>query len=171
MFICHCGKQFNNHRARNAHQISHKDKQERYSISRRKNITVHHCEQCGIEIDHNNHTKNRFCSVLCSGQYQWEKVSVPKIEEGLGGNYKRYLKETRGDNCALCGQSNVWNNKPLTLQLDHIDGDSDNNSLDNLRLVCPNCHTQTETFGNAGKGSRYKKTSKRNTYLQAYKGR
>ena len=43
------------------------------------------------------------------------------------------------------------------------------NAIENLRLLCPNCHTQTPTYGNAGKGSRYKKNTKRNKYLQEYK--
>ena len=49
--------------------------------------------------------------------------------------------------CQNCPLKNEWNGKPLTLQLDHIDGDNTNNKLDNLRFLCPNCHTQTDTFG------------------------
>ena len=51
------------------------------------------------------------------------------------------------------------------MQLDHIDGNSDNNFLDNLRLLCPNCHTQTETFS-----TRQKKNTVRNRYLRKSKG-
>lgn len=53
------------------------------------------------------------------------------------------LKE---DKCEDCGISNIWNNKPITLQLDHIDGDNQNNEISNLKIICPNCHTQTKTF-------------------------
>ena len=47
--------------------------------------------------------------------------------------------------CAICGICE-WQNKPLILQLDHINGDNKDNRLENLRLLCPNCHSQTETF-------------------------
>lgn len=47
--------------------------------------------------------------------------------------------------CSVCSL-NKWLDKPITLQLDHIDGDTLNNTLENLRLLCPNCHSQTETF-------------------------
>lgn len=47
--------------------------------------------------------------------------------------------------CVSCGLGPEWNGKPLTLELDHVDGDRLNNELTNLRLLCPNCHAQTET--------------------------
>jgi len=56
------------------------------------------------------------------------------------------------DKCFKCGQGNEWNGEPLVLQLDHISGDHDDNRLENLRILCPNCHTQTPTFsGRKGK--------------------
>lgn len=51
--------------------------------------------------------------------------------------------------CAICGNKGEWNNQPLILQVDHINGDHNDNRLENLRFLCPNCHAQTDTF--AGK--------------------
>lgn len=48
--------------------------------------------------------------------------------------------------CALCPIATMWQGKPLSLHVDHIDGDRENNLLSNLRFLCPNCHTQTETY-------------------------
>ncbi len=49
--------------------------------------------------------------------------------------------------CQLCTLSDTWNEKPLSLQLDHINGDPLDNQIENLRFLCPNCHSQTDTFG------------------------
>ena len=50
------------------------------------------------------------------------------------------------EECTECGQGPEWNEKPLSLQLDHINGIHNDNRIENLRIVCPNCHTQTETY-------------------------
>ncbi len=60
---------------------------------------------------------------------------------------KRLIREGLIDNkCSKCGQLPIWNNEPLTLELDHIDGDIYNNELSNLRILCLHCHSQTSTF-------------------------
>lgn len=56
--------------------------------------------------------------------------------------YKVGLKENV---CEWCGVTE-WYNKPLVNQLDHIDGCSTNHLYDNLRILCPNCHSQTDTY-------------------------
>lgn len=62
----------------------------------------------------------------------------------------RLLRENTLENkCQECGLLGHWNGKTLILQLDHINGVANDNRIENLRILCPNCHTQTETY--AGK--------------------
>lgn len=61
-------------------------------------------------------------------------------------------EQCEAENCIV---NNTWNGKPIILQLDHIDGNHFNHKLNNLRILCPNCHTQTSTH--SGKTKRYKK--------------
>jgi hypothetical protein len=67
-------------------------------------------------------------------------VSTCRLKKRL---YEEKLLEER---CYSCGIGNTWNNKPITLQLEHIDGDHCNNEITNLTILCPNCHSQTSTF-------------------------
>lgn len=48
--------------------------------------------------------------------------------------------------CLFCGLEEEWNGQPITLQIDHINGNNKDNRIENLRILCPNCHTQTDTF-------------------------
>jgi len=60
--------------------------------------------------------------------------------------------------CSCCGINN-WQGKNITLELDHIDGSAHNCKLENLRLLCPNCHSQTDTFRGKGINTGRKKVS------------
>jgi len=64
-------------------------------------------------------------------------------------NYLRMkiINEKLIDYVCICGQGPIWNGNPLTLQLDHINGDNTDHRIENLRFLCPNCHTQTKTYG------------------------
>lgn len=71
--------------------------------------------------------------------YQSFKLKLRLFKEGL--------KENK---CECCGISE-WNGKPLNCELHHIDGNNANNNLDNLIILCPNCHSQTENFRSKNK--------------------
>ncbi len=71
----------------------------------------------------------------------------------VSGHLRRYLIEKYNESCVDCG----WNEKnPITgkipLEVDHIDGNAENNKEDNLRLLCPNCHSLTPFFKNLNRG-------------------
>ena len=53
--------------------------------------------------------------------------------------------------CAQCGNNGIWCGEPLRLEIDHIDGDFHNNTRENLRYLCPNCHQQTDNFAGRSK--------------------
>ena len=55
-------------------------------------------------------------------------------------------RANRGNKCEECGIEE-WNSKPITFQVDHVNGNRRDNRHTNLKILCPNCHSQTETFG------------------------
>lgn len=80
------------------------------------------------------------------------KITIDDLNNDKFSNYQTFklkqwlLKNNLKENkCEICGISE-WNNKPLNCQLHHIDGNKHNNKLENLQILCPNCHSQTETF-------------------------
>jgi len=118
-------------------------------------MSTYNCINCGKECEKTYQKKNKYCSPECSTKY---RVALHK-SNFFNGKLKRierptarkYLAEVRGYNCEVCGVSE-WQGKPITLQVDHINGDSSNDNPSNLRLICPNCHSQTEFLGAANKG-------------------
>jgi 5-methylcytosine-specific restriction endonuclease McrA len=64
------------------------------------------------------------------------------------------LERGINDSCALCEIESEWLGCPLPLEVDHIDGNWRNNRIENLRLLCPNCHSTTDTYRGRGKARR-----------------
>lgn len=73
-------------------------------------------------------------------------LSGKKMMDSKAVKKKLLAAGLKKEECEECGLGPFWNGKKLTLQLDHKDGDRTNNSFENLRMICPNCHAQTPTF-------------------------
>lgn len=122
-----------------------------HNNTKRLKTSTNACPQCKKTIGR----KSKYCSVRCQKDFESaETVRKWLIGEPITGlsAVRRYIKEQQEGKCAECGISD-WNNKPLTLQLEHKDGNSENNKPENLCLLCPNCHSQTPTYGAKNKGN------------------
>jgi hypothetical protein len=112
------------------------------------------CLSCGKDILDKNYKDRKFCDSKCHSNYRWHKMKE-LIESGIivyHRNYKRYLLETRGIKCEIC-DTTEWQGQSVPLVMDHVDGNSDNWDLNNLRLVCGNCDMQLPTYKSKNKGS------------------
>ena len=116
------------------------------------------CTHCDIQLI--KKSQQSFCSNKCQAEYRYSQFKKEWLEEGkkvvtknISRHIKRYLIETTGERCSECR----WNKRhsvtaKVPLEVDHIDSDSDNNTLKNLRLLCPNCHSLTTRFRNLIRG-------------------
>jgi len=103
------------------------------------------CKNCNTEFNYQpSQSGGIFCSNKCRGEHSLLKRFV-KGSTWIN-TMRTYLVKTKEYCCQVCGISE-HNGKPITLQVDHIDGDRKNNTFENIRFICPNCHSQTETWG------------------------
>lgn len=134
------------------------------------------CAYCGKAITRSDNIKKcaHFCSSDCRVKYydnlkvlDW-KSNPEKYNRVMNLLWiKRYILDKQEHKCAICGNPEVWNGKPLTLIIDHIDGNAANNTENNLRCICPNCDSQLDTYKSKNKNSA---RSNREYYVKKNRG-
>lgn len=110
------------------------------------------CLNCGNKTGRN---AKKYCSRSCAVNHQWklkkEQISATGKPTEVR-QAKKYLKETRPNQCEMCGVD-TWAGKPIMLVCDHINGNSEDWNLNNLRLICSNCDATTPFYKNRNKGN------------------
>lgn len=107
--------------------------------------------------------KNTYCSIRCQQDYKYNQfitgwlngeIDVTETSKSVPNRIRKYLFIKHESKCVLCGWGEinpVTGNSPL--EVEHIDGDSANNKVENLTLLCPNCHSLTPTYKALNKGN------------------
>lgn len=157
----HCGKP-----AKNTYcslSCSNTDRLRKNELEYMKNPKL--CLSCNGPVAYKARAINIFCSSSCAAKvnnkFVVKRAKLPPkegpkqmtLEEKFLFGELQYRKTIRkcliasiGNFCSICKIPGVWNEKPMTLIVDHIDGNAGNNMPANLRLLCPNCNSQTDTF-------------------------
>lgn len=123
------------------------------------------CPVCGKDVMKGNRT---YCSQDCctkanydkkiqkwkSGEFSGTSGVSGKNWVGVSTTIRKYIFEKYNKKCCLCGWGETNpNTGTIPLEIDHIDGNVYNNKEDNLRLICPNCHSLTRNYKGANKGN------------------
>ena len=105
---------------------------------------MYQCKICSKQFEKNT-------SVAAHTATHTRNLPKPWDELGTDRSRKNFLLRVRGHRCEVCMNSE-WMGKPIPIELDHINGVHDDCGQENLRLICPNCHAQTETYKAKNKG-------------------
>ena len=123
-------------------------------------MKTYKCLSCGEECLSSRQKTNKYCNNKCQQDHQYKQyIKMWLLDEitgtktsGASKHVKRHILEIQDGKCNKCKLSE-WNGLPITLELEHIDGNSTNNHISNLICLCPNCHSQTSTYKGKNKGN------------------
>ena len=135
---------------------------ERFSVVslRSRTRACNYCKKEFIYDPKSQRRTNKFCTFACSAKFVAKKHDEKNAKLLLAGKltdaHRRQIKKALlhlgvKHKCAICGISE-WQAKYLPLILDHRDGNASNNNINNLRLLCSNCDSQTSTYKGKNKG-------------------
>lgn len=147
-----CQKSFNTLKTKDQKFCSHSCSAKTNNVLRTK--SKHDCLNCGSEVKRNS---SIFCQIKCMHEYKFNDEFNQFINGKDDFNHQRCkqfmlkLYEAKCMNCSWCEINKTTNKVPI--ELEHIDGNSENNSLTNLKLLCPNCHSLTPTYKALNKGN------------------
>lgn len=119
-------------------------------------VATYNCMFCGKLSKTSSCKHNKYCSNKCQGLHKsklwiddWVSGKIERIKRRV---VRKWLVENFGNKCNVCGISE-WQGNPITLWVDHKDGNASNNRPENFQLICPNCDSQQPTFGGKNYGN------------------
>ncbi|MFA5572293.1 MAG: hypothetical protein WDA42_04235 [Candidatus Bathyarchaeia archaeon] len=133
-----------------------------------KKHTTNTCPNCNKLFFTRNYNYQVCCTQQCAADYKAKKlfqtitetgVFYPKDDTPKNSRFvRKYLIQKYGNKCMICNQSgDDWCGKPITLIIDHINGDSRDWQIDNIQMICPNCDSQLSTYKGRNKGKSTRK--------------
>lgn len=129
------------------------------------------CLNCDKPVFKKDH-RGKFCNQDCDVEFKLKEKYLHYLnnqEEYCSADrnlkfLKQHILKEQNEKCVICSGLNLWNDKKLVFILDHIDGNASNNLRINLRLICPNCDSQLDTFKSKNKNS-----ARKERYLKSIK--
>lgn len=135
MFCCHCSKEFSSSNSLLNHEV------------RCKNNPNSTRAKFSGKTKTSGKNYHAMAAASSARKFPNELVFVENSTYARHNLKRRIIDEKLIEyKCACCGNIGEHNNKPLVLQLDHINGVNNDHRLSNLRFLCPNCHTQQDTY-------------------------
>jgi len=158
-----CGKKF--YRKKSAQRSTILTCSVKCAVERKRIDNLDKYKNCPICGNLVKGGRTKFCSQKCRSQQQINDIKSGDCSDAK--TLRNYYITIQGNKCEECNLR-TWLNKPIKLELHHLDGNSENNNPQNLKLLCPNCHSMTPTWKSKNLGSgRFKRQQRRKAGLSA----